>query len=101
MVGRGAARFAVAQARIFDTWRCSSCANAVSKNLAWCCQAGSLVSGVSGELADGGIPARKRAVSSAVTTSAARAAQRGREKHGSGDCRDFHCLEHLYSRPNG
>jgi hypothetical protein len=35
---------------------------------------GSLVSGVSGESGDGAIPARKRAVSSAVTVSAARAA---------------------------
>ena len=73
MVGRGAARLASDQARIFDSWRCSSCANALSKNLAWRCQAGSLVSGISGESAEGGMPARKRAVSSAVTVSAARA----------------------------
>jgi hypothetical protein len=41
--------------------------------LAWRCHDGSLVNAVSGESADGGIPARKRAVSSAVTVSAARA----------------------------
>ena len=74
MVGRGAARLASDQARIFESWRCSSCANAVSKNLAWRCQAGSLVSGVSGESAEGIMPARNFAVSSAVAVSAARAA---------------------------
>ncbi len=73
MVGRGAARLVSDQARIFESWRCSSCANAVSKNLAWRCQDGSLVSGVSGESADGIMPARNFAVSSAVAASAARA----------------------------
>ena len=72
MVGRGAARWASDQARIFVNCRCSSCANAVSKNLAWRCQAGSFVSGVSGESADGIMPARNFAVSSAVAVSAAR-----------------------------
>src|SRR5450432_3664705 len=71
MVGRGAARLASAQPRTFESWRCSSCPNAVSKNLACCCHEGSCISGVSGEAADGGIPARKRAVSSAVAVSAA------------------------------
>src|SRR5213078_3115116 len=65
MVGRGAARLVSDQARILESWRCSSWANAVSKNLAWRCQAGSLVSGVSGESADGIMPARNFAVSSA------------------------------------
>src|SRR5260221_13321993 len=72
MVGRGAARLASDQARIFESWRCSSWANAVSKNLAWRCQAGSLVSGIRGESADGIMPARNFAVSSAVAVSAAR-----------------------------
>src|SRR4051795_11538591 len=73
MVGRGAARLVSDQARILDSWRCSSCAKAVSKNLAWRCQAGSLVSGVRAESADGIMPARNFAVSSAVALSAARA----------------------------
>src|SRR5882724_10338578 len=72
MVGRGAARLASDQARILESWRCSSCANAVSKNLAWRCQAGSLVSGVRAESAEGIMPARNFAVSSAVALSAAR-----------------------------
>ena len=70
MVGRGAARLVSDQARIFDSWRCSSCANALSKNLAWRCQAGSVVSGVNGESADGIMPARNLAVSSTVAGSA-------------------------------
>src|SRR6185369_4703347 len=73
MVGRGAARLVSDQARILESWRASSWANAVSKNLAWRCQAGSLVSGVSGESAEGVMPARNFAVSSAVAVSAARA----------------------------
>src|SRR5215472_8599874 len=73
MVGFGAARLASAHARTFESWRCSSCANAESKNLAWCCQAGSFVSGNNGEPSDGIMPARKRAVSSMVAVSAARA----------------------------
>src|SRR6266702_4360164 len=72
MVGRGAARLASDQARILASWRASSCANAVSKNLAWRCQAGSLVNGASGESAEGIMPARNFAVSSAVAVSAAR-----------------------------
>src|ERR1700710_593448 len=72
MVGRGAARLVSDQARIFDIWRCSSCANAVSKNFAWRCQDGSLVCGISGESADGIMPARNFAVSSIVAASAAR-----------------------------
>ena len=60
------------QLRIFESWRCSSCPNAVSRNLACRCHAGSLVKGISGESADGAMPARKRAVSFAVTVSAAR-----------------------------
>src|ERR1700712_1453379 len=72
MVGLGAARLASDQARIFDNCRCSSCANALSKNLAWRCHAGSLVNGINGESADGVMPARNFAVSSAVAVSAAR-----------------------------
>ena len=98
MVGRGAARLASDQARIFDSWRCSSCANAVSKNLAWRCQAGSLVSGVSGESADGGMPARKCAVSSAVTVSAARAGKCRREQQGGRERRNFHETRNIFIR---
>src|SRR6202045_3338026 len=76
MVGFGAARLASDQARTFDICRCSSWANAESKNFAWRCQAGSFVSGISGESAEGNIPARKRAVSSAVRVSAASAVPR-------------------------
>src|SRR5882757_10437052 len=72
MVGRGAARLASDQAWIFDNCRCSSCANAVSKNLAWRCHAGSLVNGANGDSAEGIMPARNFAVSSAVALSAAR-----------------------------
>src|ERR1700712_4362504 len=72
MVGRGAARLVSDQARIFDTWRCSSWAKAESKNLACRCQLGSLVNGISGESADGIMPARNFAVSSTVGASAAR-----------------------------
>src|SRR3954462_14926251 len=72
MVGFGAARLVSDQARIFAIWRASSCAKAVSKNFAWRCQEGSRVSGVSGESADGIMPARNFAVSSDVTVSAAR-----------------------------
>src|SRR5258706_8350327 len=72
MVGRGAARLVSDQARIFDIWRCSSWAKAESKNFAWRCQPGSLVNGISGESADGIIPARNFAVSSTVAVSAAR-----------------------------
>src|SRR5450755_44109 len=73
MVGRGAARLASDQAAILDNWCWSSWAKALSKNRAWRCQAGSWVSGTSGESADGCIPARKRAVSFALAISAARA----------------------------
>src|ERR1700692_1387879 len=73
MVWRGAARLVSAQIRIFDNWRCSSCPKAVSKNFACRCHAGYLVGGIGGESVEGGIPARKRAVSSALTVSAARA----------------------------
>src|ERR1700712_2352760 len=72
MVGFGAARLVSDQARIFEIWRASSWAKAVSKNFAWCCQEGSRVSGVKGESADGIMPARNLAVSSDVTVSAAR-----------------------------
>src|SRR5258706_6423078 len=72
MVGRGAARLVSDQVRILDSCRCSSCANAASKNFAWRCQDGSWVSGISGESADGIIPARNFAVSSTVAVSAAR-----------------------------
>src|ERR1700694_6042735 len=71
MVGRGAARLVSDQVRILDSCRCSSCANAASKNFAWRCQDGSLVSGISGDSADGIIPARSFAVSSTVAASAA------------------------------
>src|ERR1700678_1218618 len=74
MVGFGAVTLASDQARTFDICRCSSCPKAESKNFAWRCQAGSLVSAVSGESAEGIMPARNRAVSSAVTVSAAFAA---------------------------
>src|ERR1700761_3192411 len=74
MVGFGAARLVSAQLWILESWRCSSVAKAESKNLAWRCQDGSLVSGASGEPSDGGRPARKRAVSSTLAVSAAFAA---------------------------
>ncbi len=50
--------------------------------------------------ADGGMPARNRAVSLAVAVSAARAgaSEAARNMAGS-DRRDFHGLKHLYSRP--
>src|SRR5215470_1523553 len=70
MVGLGAARWASDQARILESWRCSSWPKALSKNLAWRCQDGSLVSGISGESAEGCMPARSFAVSSAVTSAA-------------------------------
>ena len=73
MVGFGAARLEAAQARILESWRSSSCANAASKNFACRCQEGSRVNGSNGESADGIIPARNSAVSLAVTTSALRA----------------------------
>src|SRR3954465_5764913 len=72
MVGRGAARLASDQAWTLESCRCSSCANAESKNFAWRCQDGSLVSGVKGESVDGIMPARNFAVSSALAVSAAR-----------------------------
>src|SRR5437879_9307509 len=80
MVGRGAARLVSDQARIFDIWRCSSWAKAESKNLACRCQPESLVNGISGESADGIIPARNFAVSSAVAVSAARTADTAANK---------------------
>src|SRR3981189_290398 len=72
MVGRGAARLVSDQPRILEIWRCSSWAKAESKNFACRCPPGSLVSGISGESADGIIPARNFAVSSTVAVSAAR-----------------------------
>src|SRR4051794_15764701 len=72
MVGRGAAMLAVAQLRILLNWPCSSWPNAESKNRAWRCQDRSLINGANGDSTDGGMPARIRAVSSALTASAAR-----------------------------
>src|SRR5262245_27490520 len=59
------------QARILESWRCSRPAQAWSKALACCCQLGSRVRAASVEPADGGIPARNRAVSLALVVSAA------------------------------
>src|SRR4051794_3070985 len=73
MVGRGAARLAADQVRIRLNWPCSNWPNAVSQNLACRSQDGSFVRGVNGDSADGGMPARKRAVSLALTASAAHA----------------------------
>ena len=73
--------------------------NAVSKNLAWRCQAGSLVSGVSGESADGIMPARNFAVSSTVAVSAARDGSRGREQHDGSKRHRSQGMQHVHSRP--
>src|SRR5262245_19961873 len=59
------------QARILESWRCSRPAQAWSKALACCCQLGSRVKAASVDPGDGGIPARKRAVSLALVVSAA------------------------------
>ena len=96
MVGLGAARWVSDQARIFESWRVSSWPKALSKNLAWRCQDGSLVSGISGELAEGCMPARNFAVSSGVT-SADRAGKCESQNEGSGERGSFerHDLSHL------
>src|SRR5467141_1280966 len=63
-------KYSLEKARTFESLALSSRAKIVSKWRACCCQVGSLVSGARGELADGGSPARNRAVSSAVAVSA-------------------------------
>ena len=99
MVGVGAARLVSDQARIFASWRCSSCAKALSKNLAWRCQAGSLVSGVSGE-SGGRRHAGKeaRGVVDGYGVGGARR-QRDREQQGEGERHNAECETHLHSRP--
>src|SRR5579862_6322720 len=64
----GIGRSDFAKARTLDRWVLSSWANIELNELACCCQLESLVSGASGESAAGGSPARKRAVSSGVTS---------------------------------
>src|SRR5215472_8811148 len=73
MVSCCSVRCALAKARTFDSVVASSLAKIESKNRACAAQDGSLASGVSGESAAGGMPARKRAVSLNVAVSALRA----------------------------
>jgi hypothetical protein len=61
--------------RIRERWVLSSSRKSELKRLAWCRQAGSLVSAASDESGEGGSPDRKRAVSSGEAISALRAGE--------------------------
>src|SRR5262249_3958769 len=66
----GLVMFFADQMRILESWRASKLSHAALKLLACCCQPASRANAASGELARGSMPARKRALSSALLSAA-------------------------------